>query len=219
MTSERDDLLDGVDLSAMLPAEEREKKIDGSLMKTLLPHLQSLQQATEEDALRVAREFLRSASMKGTVKILRRMFRCVDSAMLVRLIAVAVHNAVDVSSVDTLISSVRALQDDASLAREVNMLTRTANVPALRSLVQDATQLVDPSVLQKVLGGAGSGGNAASSMISSILGSQATPDLVSRLPSLIGADGSVDMAAVPGLMRGGRRMPRKPRLSASRLAN
>lgn len=216
LTSELDDLLDGVDLSAMLPEEEREKGIDGSLLKTLLPHLQGLQAASEEDALRVTRDFLRSESMKGVVKILRRMFRCVDSAMLVRLVADAIDR-LDVSSPESLVASVQSLQHDDALARGVTMLMRTANVQALQSLVQDATQLVDPSVLQKVLGGGSNG--TASSMISKLLGNQATPDLVSRLPSVIGSDGSVDLAAVPGLMRGGRRKPRKPRLSASRLAN
>jgi hypothetical protein len=214
LTSELDDLLDGVDLSAMLPAEERERGIDGSLLKTLLPHLQGLQAASEEDALRVSRDFLRSDSMKGVIKILRRMFRCVDSAMLVRLISDAI-NRLDVSSPEVLVASVQSLQNDDNIARGATMLMRTANVQALQSLVQDATQLVDPSVLQKVCN---SGGNA-SSMLSKLLGSQATPDLVSRLPSVIGSDGSVDLAAVPGLMRGGRRKPRKPRLSASRLAN
>ena len=215
LTSDMEDILEGVDLSAMLPEEQKETPIDGGLLKGLLPHLRSLKDATNDDALRVTRTFLRSESMKGVVRILRRMFRCVDSAMLVRLVSDAIEK-IDVSSISNLISSSQALQDDPQLARGVALLTRTANVPALQSLLQDAAQLVDPSVIQKLLGTDRSRSGVSWSML---FGSTATPDLVSRLPSIINNEGGVDLAAVPGLMRGGRRMPRRPRLSASRLAN
>jgi hypothetical protein len=213
LTSDLDSLLDGVDLSAMMPAEHRETSIDGSLLKSVLPHLKSLQTETEQHALDVTRSFLRSETFKPVVKVLRRACRCVDSGMLVRLLSNAVEK-LDVTSLSGLISSVHALQTDPSLARGVAMLSRTANVPALQALVQDAAQLVDPSVLQKITGGTGSG-----NMLSSLLSSSATPDILSRLPSLVSPDGSIDMTAVPGLMRGQRRKPRKPRLSASRLAH
>ena len=73
------------------------------------------------------------------------------------------------------------------------MLTRTANVTALPALVQDATALVDPSVMQKVLGSGGGGSGNASSLVSKFLGSGATPDIVSRLPSMIAPEGSLDL--------------------------
>lgn len=215
LTSDLDDLLDGVDLSSMMPTEQKDTTIDGSLLKGLLPHLKSLQSETEEHALDATRSFLRSEAMRGVVKVLRRAFRCVDSGMLVRLIADAVDR-LDVTSLPALISSVQSLQESPEMQRGVAMLSRTANVPALQALVQDAAQLVDPSVLQRVMGAGGSGSN--NNMLSNILSSSATPDIVSRLPSMINADGSIDMMAVPGLMRGQRRKPRKPRLSASRLA-
>lgn len=214
LTSDLDSLLDGVDLSAMLPQEHKDTSIDGSLLKDLLPHLKNLQSATEQHALDTARSFLHSESMKGVVRVLRRAFRCVDSGMLVRLLSEAVES-LDVSSIGAVLTSVQALQEDPRMVRGVAMITRTANVPALQALLQDAAQLVDPSVMQKVMGTSGT----ASNVLSSLLSASATPDLVSRLPSMINADGSIDMMAVPGLMRGQRRKPRKPRLSASRLAN
>lgn len=218
LTSDLDSLLDGVDLSSMMPTEQKDTTIDGSLLKSLLPHLKSLQSETEEHALDATRSFLRSEAMRGVVKVLRRAFRCVDSGMLVRLISDAVDR-LDVASLPALISSVQSLQESPEMQRGVAMLSRTANVPALQALVQDAAQLVDPSVLQRVMGGAGSLSGSTNNMLSNILSSSATPDIVSRLPSMINPDGSIDMMAVPGLMRGQRRKPRKPRLSASRLAH
>ncbi|GAQ91004.1 hypothetical protein KFL_007120085 [Klebsormidium nitens] len=225
LSADLDGLLDGVDLSAVLPRfsglrpendpEHRDRSIDGSLLKDLLPHLRSLRSATEREALETARGFLRSESMKGVVRVFRRAFRCVDSGMLVRLLSDAVES-LDVSSIPALIASVNALQEDPRMLRGVSMLTRTANVPALQALVQDAAQLVDPSVMQRVVGGTGAGGG---NVLSSLLSTSVTPDLVSRLPSMINRDGSIDMTAVPGLIRGQRRRPRKPRLTASRLAS
>ncbi|GAQ90328.1 hypothetical protein KFL_006280030 [Klebsormidium nitens] len=182
LTSDLDSLLDGVDLSAVLPSfsghrpedsvEHKNTAINGGLLKDLLPHLKSLQTATEDRAMETARNFLRSESMKGVVRVLRRAFRCVDSGMLVRLLSDAVEK-LDVGSVPALIASVQALQDDPNMVRGVAMLTRTANVPALQALVQDAAQLVDPSVMQKVIGG----GTGGSNVLSNLLSASATPDI------------------------------------------
>ena len=133
--------------------------------------------------------------------------------------------AVDVSSVESAVASVRAI-DPRDFEEEMRGMAKGVDASKLQAVARSLGKLLETSgvagalgvedVSEKLDGMFGGREGSERGVVSTLMSSEAAPGMISQIPAAIGEDGSLDLGRAAAMAMRSRRVPKRPRVTGKR---
>lgn len=234
---ELEEMLDGVDLDLGAIEErggdEGERRGQGlsEALGKLLPRFKEVmlmeRAGGRMESAEVAEYVLAKLKDERCVKAvasLRSAFSNVQSRHLQSALA-KLAGAVDVSSVESAVASVRAI-DPRDFEEEMSGMAKGLDASKLQAVARSLGKLLETSgvagalgvddVSEKLDGMFGGREGSERGVVSTLMSSEAAPGMISQIPAAIGEDGSLDLGRAAAMAMRSRRVPKRPRVTGKR---